>query len=88
MKLTKEEKSRIISIITRFESLSDRMDSYEKELEDLDKKRINLYQKIKTLAEEIEAVREEEQDFTALLIAEHGDFTLDIKTLDIITKNG
>ena len=88
MKLTNEEKSRLISIIKKFESLSEVMDSCEKELEDLDQKRIALYQKTKSISDQIERVRDEEQEFTNSLISKYGEFSLDVRTLDIIPKNG
>ncbi len=88
MKLTKEEKSRLISIIKKFESLSDIMDSCERELEDLDQKRTALFKKAKSVSEEIEKIRAEEKEFTNSIIEKYGEFSFDARTLDIIPKNG
>lgn len=81
--LTDPEKIRLESLIIEFSRLSEKMDVCEMSLLQLEEEKSRLYTEVKSLSEEIEKVREEETEFTRLLIKKYGEFSLNIKTLDI-----
>jgi hypothetical protein len=83
MKLTIEEKESLLSLVKRFSGFSNDLDTCANRLEEIEAERESLMHTVIKLQTEVESIREEENQFTAMLTTKYGEFRLDMETFEI-----
>lgn len=82
-KLTPTEIGSFLSFIKKYENFSTDLQKYEKGLEDLEIQKQDLMEGIKSLSKQLDKVREDEAEYTSMLIEKYGEFELDVETFEI-----